>query len=259
MPGAHCLAGDAELAGDHGLEDASGKQLGRAEPAPLELVAVALGLGAAGCGGQQAPPARSGVAVGAFCVIGPAGQLDPHTLSTQSPRPVKFRLSRARVSGWPKRPDLSCEVEVACLSEALQEAIGSRGQLLVTRIQGGGDDLWGVAHEFVADHAVELIAGGKERLEDAEHLCGMNSRLRCECFSNVGACVENSGKGRLLESRQPPYWVEPSAPDPPPKASEFLRGDCACSHCFGARVPEPFEAVDHAIGDRSFRLEQVPA
>jgi hypothetical protein len=42
MPDADGLGGDAKLAGDLGLADASGKQLGRAQPAGLELVAVLL-------------------------------------------------------------------------------------------------------------------------------------------------------------------------------------------------------------------------
>jgi hypothetical protein len=42
MPGAHRLAGDAELAGDLGLTDADAEQLAGAQPAGLEPVAFSL-------------------------------------------------------------------------------------------------------------------------------------------------------------------------------------------------------------------------
>jgi hypothetical protein len=50
VPGACGLAGDAELAGDPGRVDTGGKQLRGAQPAGLELLALAVGLGAAGRG-----------------------------------------------------------------------------------------------------------------------------------------------------------------------------------------------------------------
>jgi hypothetical protein len=56
MPPRHGLAGDTELAGDLGLVDTQGKQLRGAQPTSLELVAVVLGLRAAGCGGHENLP-----------------------------------------------------------------------------------------------------------------------------------------------------------------------------------------------------------
>jgi hypothetical protein len=42
MPQAHGLAGDAELAGDLGLANADGEQLGGTQPAGLEPLALSL-------------------------------------------------------------------------------------------------------------------------------------------------------------------------------------------------------------------------
>jgi hypothetical protein len=59
MPQAHGLAGDAQLAGDLGLMDAGGEQLGGAEPAGLEPFAFSLCRRAAG-DGWHAPILTSG-------------------------------------------------------------------------------------------------------------------------------------------------------------------------------------------------------
>ncbi len=79
MPSARGLAGDAELAGEFGLVDAGGEQFGGAQPAPLELVAVVLGLGWWGVV-ATGTSCTVRAAAGAFCPISPARQLDPHPL-----------------------------------------------------------------------------------------------------------------------------------------------------------------------------------
>ena len=61
--GAGGLAGDAELAGDLGRVDASGEQLGGAQPAGLQSLALAVGLGAAGRGRYRVLPVAAAVEV----------------------------------------------------------------------------------------------------------------------------------------------------------------------------------------------------
>jgi hypothetical protein len=76
VPAAGGLAGDAEPAGDLGRVDTSGEQLAGAQPAGLQLLALAVGLGAAG--GRLASGAPVAAAV----------EFRPHayTTSTQSPK-----------------------------------------------------------------------------------------------------------------------------------------------------------------------------
>jgi hypothetical protein len=83
MPDADGLGGDAEPAGDLGLVDAGGEQLGRAQPAGLEPVALSLCRWAArdGCHARDPHPPSSPAA---------QHQLDPgtHQPNTQDPLTV---------------------------------------------------------------------------------------------------------------------------------------------------------------------------
>jgi hypothetical protein len=73
----HTLAGDAELAGDLGLVDAGGKQLGGTQPTRLEPLALVLCRRAAGDGWHG------------LILTGRSGQHQTHVLSDQHPEPVR--------------------------------------------------------------------------------------------------------------------------------------------------------------------------
>jgi hypothetical protein len=76
MPDAHGLSRDLDLAGDLGLVDAAGEQLGRAQPASLQAVTFLLCRGAARDSWHGADPH-------------PPGSQPPTRSSTQHPGPVK--------------------------------------------------------------------------------------------------------------------------------------------------------------------------
>jgi hypothetical protein len=84
MPVAGALAGDIELAGDLGLADAEGEQLGGAQPAGLEVFAFLLRRSTAGSGWH------------ALILLWPSRQLQPdrQLLSGQPPRPLIGSLLR---------------------------------------------------------------------------------------------------------------------------------------------------------------------
>ncbi len=78
MPDAHGLGGDTELTSDLGLADTGGEQLGRSQPAGLELLALLLCRRVAGHGWHTRILTRQ------------AAQLQPHRPSTRHPRHFLF-------------------------------------------------------------------------------------------------------------------------------------------------------------------------